>query len=91
MACSDRARPETEPRAGRQDWWGNGGMVGVEWGAAPDVAFCIAVEDQRATRATKPSTPQYKTDHPQHIPLRKNRKSTQKKGRQSAPFQNMIT
>ena len=85
MACSDRGRPETGSRAGRQDGWGNGGMVGVEWGAAPDVAFCIAVEDQRATRATKPSTPQYKTDHPQHIPLRKNRKSTQKKGTPKRP------
>ena len=71
MACSDRARPETEPRAGRQDWWGNGGMVGVECGAAPDVAFCIAVEDQRATRATKPSTPNTKPITPNTSPSAK--------------------
>jgi len=35
---------------------------------------------------TEPTPQQHKTSHPQHITLRTNRKSTQKKGRQSAPF-----
>ena len=86
MACSDRGRPETGSRAGRQDGWGNGGMVGVEWGAAPDVAFCIAVEDQRATRATKPSTPNTKPITPNTSPSAKIENQHKKKGRQSVPI-----